>query len=105
MLRLVERQSLSTQHEVSLGLSAGTDLVLELKGSEALVVEHLADVSSVEVEVSMAEVHESDSSDEEDEPGVVALTLSVKGIVTELVTVGKVMDVVLLFPSVAATVG
>ena len=59
----------------SLGLSASTDLILELQGSESLMVEHLTDVSSVEVEVSMTEVNEGNTSNEQDEPRVVSLTL------------------------------
>ena len=82
----------------SLGLSAGTDLVLKLQGSESLMVEHLTDVSPVEVEMSMAEVDEGDSSNEENEPGVVSLAGGVERIVTDLVTVGQVVDVVLFLP-------
>ena len=68
------------------------------------MVEDLTDVSSVEIEVSMAEVDESDPSNEKDEPGVVSLSGGLERIVTDLVTVGQVVDVVLLLPGVAAGV-
>ena len=85
------------------GLATGTDLVFDLQGSESLMVEHLADVSSVEVEVRVREMHEGDSSDEDEHPGVL-VALRVKRVVTELVTVRQVVDVVLFLPSVAASV-
>ena len=89
----------------SLGLSAGTDLILELEGGQALMVEDLSDVSAMEVEMGVAEVHESDSSNEDDEPGVVTVASRVERIITDLITVGQVMDVVLFLPSVATAVG
>ena len=68
------------------------------------MVEDLTDVSSVEVKVSMAEMDEGDPSNEKDEPGVVSLSRGLERIVTDLVTVGQVVDVVLLLPGVAAGV-
>ena len=69
------------------------------------MIENFADVAPVEVEVSVAEVHEGDASDEQDHPWVVTVAASIEGIVTELVTVGKIMHVVLLLPSVSASIG
>ena len=88
----------------SVGLAASADLVLELEGGQALVVEDLADVAAVEVEVSVAEVHEGDASSEKKQPRVVSLALRLERIVTELVTVGQVVHVVLLFEGVAARI-
>ena len=68
------------------------------------MVEDLTDVASVEVEVRVAEVHKGDASDEKEEPGVISLALRLKGIVTELVTVGQVVHVGLLFEGVTARV-
>ena len=68
------------------------------------MVEDLTDVASVEVEVRVAEVHKGDASDEKEEPRVVSLALRLKGIVTELVTVGQVVHVGLLFEGVTARV-
>lgn len=68
------------------------------------MVKDLTDVTSVEVEVSVAEVHKGDTSDEKEEPGVISLALRLKGIVTELVTVWQVVHVGFLFESVAAWV-
>ena len=57
----------------SLSLAACTDLVLNLERSESLMVEDLAHVASMEVEVRVGEVNKGDSSDKENEPGVVSL--------------------------------
>ncbi len=62
-------------------------------------------MSPVEVEMSVAEVNEGDAGDEEDHPRVVTVALGVERIVTQLVTVGQVVHVVLFFPSVATCVG
>ena len=89
----------------SLSLAAGTDLIFDLQSGQTLMVEDLTDVAPVEVEVSVAEVHKGDASDEKEEPRVISLALRLKGIVTELVTVGQVMHVVLFLPSVSASIG
>ena len=89
----------------SLSLAACTDLVLNLERSESLMVEDLAHVASMEVEVRVGEVNKGDSSDEENEPGVVSLAWGLKRIVTDLVTVGQIVDPVLFLPGVAACVG
>ena len=68
------------------------------------MVKDLTDMASVEVEVRVAEVHKGDASDEKEEPRVVSLALRLKGIVTELVTVGQVVHVGFLFESVTAWV-
>lgn len=68
------------------------------------MVKDLADLSAVELEVRVREVAEGDSTHEEQQPGVVSLALGLEGIVTELVTVGLVVDVVLLLPGVPVRV-
>ena len=88
----------------SLGSAARSDLVLDLQRGQALMVEHLANVALVEVEVGVAEVHEGHSADEEEHPRVVSLARRLKRIVTELVTVWQVVNVVLFLPSVPASV-
>ena len=90
--------------DYSLSLAAGTDLIFDLQSGQTLMVEDLTDVAPVEVEVSVAEVHKGNASDEKEEPGVISLALRLKGIVTELVTVGQVVHVGFLFESVAARV-
>ena len=52
------------------------------------MIQNLANVALVEVEMSVAKVHEGDASDEQDHPWVVTVAASIEGIVTELVTVG-----------------
>jgi len=56
-----------------LSLAAGADIVFKLQSSKSLMVEDLTDVSPVEQEMSVAEVHKSDSSDEQDQPRVISL--------------------------------
>lgn len=84
--------------------TACADFILDLQSGQALMVQDFTNVALVEQEVGVAEVHESDTSDEENHPRVVALARGLERIVTELVTVWQVMDVVLFFPSVAASV-
>ena len=68
------------------------------------MIQNFADVASVEVEVSVAELHKGDTSDKEEHPRVVSLAGGLKRIVTDLITVGQVVDVVLLFPGVSTSV-
>lgn len=68
------------------------------------MVKHFARVSPVEVEVSVREVHEGNNSDEQEQVRVVSVATGIEGIVTDLITVGQVVDVVFLFPGVAASV-
>ena len=86
------------------GRAAGADLVLDLQGSQSLMVQHFASVSPVEVEVSVREVHKRDDGDEDEEPGVIAISGGVKRIVTNLITVWQVVDVVLFLPGVSTSV-
>ena len=93
-------------HAASLSLwsTASTNLILDLKRSQSLMVEHLADMAPVEVEMGVAEVDECDASDEQECPGVVALSRWLERIITDFITVWQVMDVVLFFPSVSTSV-
>ena len=88
----------------SLGLAAGTNLVLDLQSCKSLMEENLTKVSSMEVEVRVAEVNECNASNEQNQPGVVSLTGGLERIVTNFVTVRQVMNVVLFLPGVAASV-
>ena len=87
------------------GLSSLADLVLNLKSSETLMVEDLTDVAFVEVEVSVRKVDKADDGDKDQHPRVVTTALGIERIITELITVGQVMNVVLFFPGVASSVG
>ena len=89
---------------LSLWSTASTNLILDLKGGQPLMVEHLADMAPVEVEMTVAEVDECDASDEQECPGVVSLARRFKRIITDFITIWQVMDVVLLFPSVSTSV-
>jgi len=68
------------------------------------VVEHLADLSPVKLEVAVGEVHKCNASNEEEHVGVVALTLRLKRIVAQLVTIRLIVYVVLLLPVVSMRV-
>ena len=61
-------------------------------------------MSSVEVEMRVTEVDESDASDEKHQPGDVSLTLGIERIVTDLITVGEIVDVVLFLKGMGTTV-
>ena len=52
----------------------------------------------------VAEVDESNASNEQNQPWVVSLTGGLERIVTDFVTVRQVMNVVLFLPGVAASV-
>ena len=75
------------------------DLILDLEGSESLVVEYLANLSAIESEVSMAEVSECDNANEENHPRVVSLALLFEGIITELVAERLIMNLGVLLKS------
>ena len=68
------------------------------------MVQHLADLAAVELEVRVGKVAETDHAAEDQQVGVVSLTLGLKGIVMNLITIGQVMDVVLLVPLMAVRV-
>ena len=84
------------------GLATSADLVFDLQVGQSLMVEYLADVPPMEVEMSVTEVDESDYGDEEEQVGVLALTFSHERIFTRLVTVRHIVDIVLLFEGVRA---
>jgi hypothetical protein len=67
------------------------DLVLDLEGHQPLVVEDLANLASIELEMRLAEVHKGDDADEEDHPGIVSLALLFKGVISEFVTIRLIM--------------
>lgn len=68
------------------------------------MVEHLADLSPVKLEVAVGEVDKCNASNEEKHVGVVALTLRLKRIVAQLVTIRLIVYVVLLLPVVSMRV-
>ena len=68
------------------------------------MVEDLTNVSPVKQEMSVAEVHKSDASNEKDQPWVISLAWGLERIVSDLVTIGQVMDVVLFLPGVTASI-
>jgi len=57
------------------------DFVLDLERGQSLVVEHLADLSTVKLKVAVREVDEGNAPNEEQHVGIVALTLRLKRIV------------------------
>ena len=57
----------------SLSFAASPDFILDLQRGQSLMVQHLADVAPVEVEMRMAEVHKGDSPNEQKHPGVFTL--------------------------------
>lgn len=80
------------------------DFVFQLVRGQPLVVKHLADLAPVEPEVRVAEVREPHDREEQDQIRVVQLTLRFEGVVSQLVAIGFVVDVSLVFPVVAACV-
>lgn len=86
-------------------LAGGFDGVFDLEGSEPLVVENLADLPPVELEVRVGEMNECDAADKQEQPGVVSLALGLERIVADLVAKRFVVDVVFLFEAVAVGVG
>ena len=88
----------------SLSFAASPDFILDLQRGQSLMVQHLADVAPVEVEMRMAEVHKGDSTHEQKHPGVFTLAWGLEGIVADLVTVGQVVNVVLFLPGVATRI-
>ena len=68
------------------------------------MVQNFANVALVEVEVSVAELYKGDASDKQEHPGVVSLARGLERIVTDLITVGQVVDVVLFFPGVSPSI-
>jgi hypothetical protein len=86
--------------------SAGSlDLIFELEGSKALMVEHFGDLSPVESEVAVGEVNERVDGAEKHQVGVVSLTLGLERIVTQLIAVRLIVHVVLFLEGVAMRVG
>ena len=90
---------------VAVSLAGGFDGVFDLEGGEPLVVENLADLPSVELEVRVGEMNERDAADKQEQPGVVSLALGLERIVADLVAERFVVDVVFLFEAVAVGVG
>ena len=88
----------------SLWSAASSNLILDLQCGQSLMVEDLANVALVEVEVGVAEMHKGHAGDEEYHPGVVALTRRLKRIVTDLITVRQVVNVMFFLPSVPTSV-
>ena len=68
------------------------------------MVEHFSGLALVEAEVAMGEVDEGVNGTEKNEVGVVGLTLGLKGIITQHVTVGLVVHVVFFLKGVAVGV-
>ena len=86
---------------MAVSLAGGFDGVFDLEGGEPLVVENLADLPSVELEVRVGEMNERDAADKQEQPGVVSLALGLERIVADLVAERFVVDVVFLFEAVA----
>merc|ERR1711881_622185 len=70
-----------------LGFAPGADLVFDLQIGQPLMVEHLAEVPPVEVQMGVAEVDKSDDGDEDDQIGVLGLTFRLERIFTRLVPI------------------
>ena len=68
------------------------------------MVEYLANVPPMEVEMGVAEVDEGDDRNEDQQIGVFTLTFGHERIFTGLVTVRHVVDIVLLFEGVGARI-
>ena len=87
-----------------MGFAPGADLVFDLQISQPLMVEYLAEVPPVEVQMGVAEMDESDHGDEDDQIGVFTLTFRLERIFTRLVTVRHIVHVVLLLEGVGTAV-
>jgi hypothetical protein len=68
------------------------------------VVKYLPNLASIEAEMCVAEVGETNDREKQDQVRVVQLTLVLEGVVSQLVAVRNVMDVRFVFPVVAACV-
>jgi len=84
--------------------SVRSDLILDLESSKTLMVEDLTDLSAVEAVVTGHEVDEGNTGNSDEHPGVVSIASGVERIVTELVTVGLVVHVVLFLEAVSVGV-
>ena len=84
------------------GFATSADLFFDLQVGQSLMVEYLADVPPMEVEMGVTEVDESDDGAEDDQVGVLSLAFSHEWIFTSLVTVRHIVDIVLLFEGVSA---
>lgn len=69
------------------------------------MVKHFSNFSSVEFEVRVGERDETDPCHEKQQVRIVALSLRLKRIITELVAVRLIMHVVFVFESMAVRVG
>ena len=87
----------------SLRFATGKNLVLNLQCSQALMIENFTDMSFVEVEVSVGEVRET-NNDRKNHHVWVVISMGIERIVTELVTVGHIVDVVLLLKGMSVSV-
>lgn len=65
------------------------------------MVQNFADLPSVKAEMTVGEVDEGDAGAENDQPGVVSLTLGLKRIISKFVPIRLVMDVLFLLPGVS----
>ena len=68
------------------------------------MIEDLTSLSTIEAEMSVAEVNEGDNANENEQPGIVSLSLLLEGIVTKLVAVGLIMDLGVLFESLSQSI-
>jgi len=69
------------------------------------VVQHLARLALVELEVTVTEVDEPHACHEDEQPRVVRLAIGLERVVAQLVAIGFVVHVVFLFERVAVRVG
>ena len=58
------------------------DCVLQLEGSESLMIQYFTNFASVETEMSVAEMGKGYDAHEDEKPRVVTLTLCFKWIIT-----------------------
>ena len=86
------------------GSATSADFIFDLQVGQSLMVEYLADVPPMEVEMGVTEMDESDHGDEDQKIGVFSLAFSWERIFTHLVTVWQIVDIVLLFKGVSAGV-
>ena len=86
-------------------LTSGFDLILDLKRSKSLVIEHLSHLSLIKSEVSPSEVSETYDGNKDHQSWVVSISMWVKWIITKLVSVRFIVNTSLLFKVMATWIG
>ena len=85
-------------------LAHGLDLVLDLESCQSLMVQDLADLSAVELEVRVSEVSESNTTNEKEQVRVITLALGLKWIIAQFITIWQIVNVVFFLPGVTMRV-